>query len=84
MPLYKLLGGKYTDSVPVYFCVWNGTEEEAIERAQIGLDKGYFMFQVKVAGNVMNAANRVRKIREMIGPDKTLIVDNNTGDYDKL
>jgi D-arabinonate dehydratase len=80
-PLYKYLGG-YTDSVPAYasggyYREGKGTEGLRTEMQRY-VDRGHDIVKMKV-GRIPPAeeVERIRAVRETIGPDRTLLLDAN-------
>jgi D-arabinonate dehydratase len=80
-PLYKLLGG-FTDTVPVYIA--GGYYEEGKGLEELGAEMvesvamGAKAIKMKIGGAPINEdVERVRVVREAIGPDVKLMVDAN-------
>ncbi|CAE8635882.1 unnamed protein product [Polarella glacialis] len=86
LPLYKLFGG-YTDEVACYAtCGYyrEGKDEKELRaEIQMMVEQGHTAFKVKVGGLTLKEdMERLRVIREVIGPDKDLMVDvNRAWDY---
>lgn len=82
LPLYKLLGGNVT-KVPVYASGgWTSySDEELVREMKAMVDQGYTMikFKVGVEGGrkPRRDVERVRKVREAVGPDIGLLLDAN-------
>ena len=80
-PLVEILGG-YRECVPVYSSAAAHRSlpvEEHIERIQGFIEKGFVGVKIKVARqNPKDDIERVRRIREAIGPDIKLMVDANS------
>jgi L-alanine-DL-glutamate epimerase-like enolase superfamily enzyme len=82
LPLYKLLGGART-TIPVYASGgWTSFSDEAlVEEMRQFVAQGYSMvkFKVGVEGgkNPRRDAQRVRKVRDALGPDIKLLLDAN-------
>ncbi len=81
LPVYKLLGG-YTNKVPVYIA--GGYYEEGkglgelAEEMAIALDMGAQAVKMKIGGAPINEdVERVRVVREAVGPNVRLMVDAN-------
>jgi L-alanine-DL-glutamate epimerase-like enolase superfamily enzyme len=81
-PLYQLLGGNKT-KVPVY-CSGGWTsysDEELVHEMKSMLEQGYRMIKFKVGveggSNPRRDVERVRKVREAVGPDIDLLLDAN-------
>ena len=82
LPLYKLLGGNKT-KIPVY-CSGGWTsysDEELVDEMKAMVNQGYSMikFKVGVEGgcNPRRDIERVRKVREAVGPTVGLLLDAN-------
>ncbi len=81
LPVYKLLGG-YTNKVPVYIA--GGYYEEGkglgelAEEMTTAVELGARAVKMKIGGAPINEdVERVRVVREAIGPDAKLMVDAN-------
>jgi galactonate dehydratase len=66
VPLYRLLGGKFRDSIPAY--VHASSVETAQKAAALG-------FKAMKTGNVRDSVSKVAAIREALGADIDLAVD---------
>lgn len=90
-PVYELLGGPTRTRVKVYTHAGGPTTEAAVERVQMLLEQGYRAFKLGTAQPIQAGPNagtmderslirrteeRVRKIREVVGPDVDLMLDN--------
>ena len=82
VPLARLLGG-LRDRVPAYAsgALARTTPTDKLERAAAALvEKGYRQIKTQMAVNGLNAAQeieRIRLIRDAVGPDTNLMVDIN-------
>jgi len=82
LPLYKLLGGNRT-SIPVYASGgWTSfSDEQLVDEMKSMVARGYRMVKFKVGveggSNIRRDVERVRKVREAVGPDIGLLVDAN-------
>src|SRR5690606_19624443 len=79
-PVYKLLGGKVRDRIPLSYSIPFGTPAEMAEFAVERVKAGHRTIKVKV-GSEDGARDiaAVGMIREAIGPDIKLRVDGNMG-----
>ncbi len=77
LPLYKLFGGKLRDEVPVMRVLSIKSPEDMADRAQDLLARGPKFIKIKVDGNVAEDFERVRAIREQVGPGIRLTIDAN-------
>ena len=83
-PVHALLGGALRERVPAYvtgFYYRDGERPDDLRReAAMYLEKGYRTLKLKVAGLPPEAdVERVRVIREAVGPDVALMLDANGG-----
>jgi D-galactarolactone cycloisomerase len=83
-PVHALLGGALRDRVPAYvtgFYYRDGERpDDLVREAAMYTDKGYRTLKVKVAGLTPEADfERVRLIREAVGPGVALMLDANGG-----
>ena len=82
LPLYKLFGGGRS-SVPVYASGgWTSySDEQLVDEAQMMVDRGYSKVKVKVGveggTNPGRDVIRVKKLREALGPDISILLDAN-------
>src|SRR5499433_85753 len=80
VPVHRLLGGRVRDRVPLSWslAVESSDAEVAEARAKVAL--GHRIFKIKTAAHpVAHDVERVRRIREAVGPDISLRVDANQG-----
>ena len=81
MPVYKMLGG-YTDSVPVYIAGGYYEEGKGLEELAAEMEDsvalGASAIKMKIGGvSIKEDVERVRVVREAVGPDVKLMVDAN-------
>jgi glucarate dehydratase len=77
VPVHALLGGALRESVD-YFWYLSGNElDELVEYAQVGLDRGYTTFYMKVGLDDVADVERVRAVRSFISDDNRLRIDAN-------
>ena len=81
-PIHKLLGGKVRDSVPVYatglYYTKNEFPKNLLEEAADYVDQGFLGMKTKVGGlSIQKDVDRVKAIRNEIGPDIKLMIDAN-------
>ena len=77
VPVYKLIGGKYTDKIPMRWGIGNGTPEEMVGFAEAGIKKGFRGLKIKCGIDFRKDIEIVKTIREAIGDDIDLTVDVN-------
>ncbi|MBN3315666.1 ENOF1 enolase, partial [Atractosteus spatula] len=59
-------------------CAWIGYPDEQLKQlCSKALSEGWTRFKVKVGADLSDDIRRCRLLREMIGPDKTLMIDAN-------
>ncbi len=87
LPLYKFFGG-YRDSVPVYVTGGYYREgkgiPELVQEIRGYVDQGFNAFKLKVGGvslgyGVQEDYNRVKAVREAVGPNVRIMLDANNG-----
>ena len=81
-PIHKLLGGKVRDSVPVYatglYYTKNEFPKNLLKEAADYVDQGFLGMKTKVGGlSIQKDVDRVKAIRNEIGPDIKLMIDAN-------
>src|SRR4029079_4471780 len=79
LPLYRLLGGPVRDVVPTKYSVSGLEPPRAAEIAAWAAEQGYRVMKVKVGIEPEADVQRVRAVREAIGPNVRLGVDANGG-----
>ena len=78
-PVYNLLGGASRKSIPVAIEVSGGQPEDMANRCVEMIAKGVKAFKPKVGGIPAQDLERLRTIREAVGPDISLRADANQG-----
>lgn len=82
-PAHKLLGGAFRTEVDcyatgLYFTDMDRLTEEAVEEARGYVDEGFKAVKMKIGlGNLRTDFERVKAVREAVGPDIRLMVDAN-------
>lgn len=79
VPVYRLLGGKLRDEVPIKMMIGAFEPERAVKLAQQFLGWGVRCLKVKVGLDPAGDLERVRAVREVAGPDVPITVDANCG-----
>jgi L-alanine-DL-glutamate epimerase-like enolase superfamily enzyme len=81
MPVHAYLGGAVKDRL--LFNAWIGilTPEQAAKETLEWQRKGYRSCKIKVGGNIEADRDRVKAVREAVGPDFNIRIDANAG-YD--
>jgi len=80
VPVYRLLGGKLRERVPMIWPVGGAAPAENVAEVLAKLDEGYRSLHVKVGalGPDVDVA-RVQAIREAVGPAVPIMIDANQG-----
>ncbi len=81
LPVHAYLGGLMTDTVR--FNAWIGIlpPDEAAKETKAWQDKGFRSCKIKVGGNIEKDRDRVKAVREAVGPAFNIRIDANAG-YD--
>lgn len=80
VPVHRLLGGKVRDRVPLSWSLAVGDGEAELAEARELTGRGHGIFKVKTAAHpVAHDVERVRRIREAVGPGVRLRIDANQG-----
>ena len=80
VPVHRLLGGRVRDRVPLSWSLAVADPRAEIEEAQTKVAQGHRIFKIKTAARpVAEDVERVRRLRETLGPDVSLRVDANQG-----
>ena len=77
LPVYQLLGGAVRGFVPLKWSISGVEPERAAEIAAWALQQGFRTMKVKVGIDPVQDIERVRAVRDTIGPDVRLGVDAN-------
>jgi len=78
-PVYRLLGGKVRDRIPLSYSVPFGEPEQMASFAVERVRAGHRTIKVKVGNEPSTDIAAVRLVREAIGPEVKLRVDGNMG-----
>ncbi|MSR59870.1 MAG: muconate cycloisomerase [Planctomycetaceae bacterium] len=79
-PVYKLLGGPHRPlAITCRFSMGAYEPERARRRARELVAEGFETIKVKVGGEPAHDIERVRIVREEIGPDRQIVIDANCG-----
>ena len=80
VPVHRLLGGRVRDRVPLSWSLAVEDPEAEVAEARDLVARGHRIFKIKTAAHpVAHDVERVRRIREAVGPDVSLRVDANQG-----
>src|SRR5438874_9333746 len=80
VPVHRLLGGRVRDRVPLSWSLAVEGVEAELEEARQKVALGHRIFKIKTAAHpIAHDVERVRRIRETVGPGLALRVDANQG-----
>lgn len=78
VPLYRHLGGEYTESVPVNATVGDGTVDGTVEAATDAVESGFRTVKIKVGSRAVESdVERLSAVRAAVGPGIELRADAN-------
>lgn len=79
IPLYRLLGGKFRERVPINRHIGITTPEAAADMAKQYVSLGFQSIKMKVGNCIEKDAASIRAVREAIGPEVKIRIDANCG-----
>lgn len=79
LPVCDLLGGRLSETFPLYFAVPLGPVEEMAAYVGARRAEGIHRFQLKVGANPYEDAERTRAVVETTGADDVIVADANGG-----
>ena len=79
LPVCDLLGGRVSDTFPLYFAVPLGSVEEMTAYVQARREEGIHRFQLKIGADPYEDAARTRSVVEATGPEDIIVADANGG-----
>lgn len=79
LPVYDLLGGKFHEELEVPKAISILEPDAMAEQAKSAKDEGYASIKLKVGTDVKKDVERIRAVRQAIGPNYPLRVDANQG-----
>ena len=79
LPLYKLWGGLCRREITVTRMLGIGSPEGVASKAAELMNKGFKSFKIKIGKDPKGDIDRVRAVREAVGPDVILCADANQG-----
>lgn len=79
LPVCELLGGRYTEDVPLYRAISQESPEEMASKVVGYRSEGYRRFQLKVGGDPDVDIERIRLVSAQLQTGDRLIADANTG-----
>ncbi len=78
-PLYRLLGGGFRDRMPTDMTIGILDLESAVSKARGWVREGFRALKIKVGAEATKDLDRVRAVRDAVGPAIELRVDGNQG-----
>jgi L-alanine-DL-glutamate epimerase-like enolase superfamily enzyme len=78
-PVCDLLGGRLSESFPLYFAVPLASAEEMTAYVQARRAEGIHRFQLKIGADPYEDAARTRSVVEATGPEDVVVADANGG-----
>jgi muconate cycloisomerase len=80
VPVHRLLGGRVRDRVPLSWSLAVADPDAEVDEARAKVTCGHRIFKIKTAARpVAEDVERIRRLREALGPDIALRVDANQG-----
>jgi len=79
VPVWKLLGGKFGESIDLYRAISQEDPSLMVEKVNKYKGEGYTKFQLKVGGNPSEDIERIIQVRSILQPNDILVADANTG-----
>ncbi|MFQ5710666.1 MAG: mandelate racemase/muconate lactonizing enzyme family protein [Candidatus Geothermarchaeales archaeon] len=79
LPAYKLLGGKYKTRILVDYTIGIDTPENMAKEAVFRRNQGYSTLVVKIGHDLDTDIQRMKLVREAVGPDVNIRLDANEG-----
>ena len=77
VPVYKLIGGSYTEKIPLHWPIGIGNLKEIQDEVIKGINAGYKAIKMKVGGDPIHDIEMVKTVRETAGSEIEIIVDAN-------
>ena len=79
VPVCDLLGGRVSESFPLYFAVPLASAEEMTAYVRARRSEGIRRFQLKIGADPYEDAERTRRVVEVTGPGDIVVADANGG-----
>jgi len=77
VPVFKLLGGAYTDRIPLRWALGFGPTQQMVDESLKGTRAGFKALKVKIGMGSAKDVEAVKTIRETVGPEIGITVDMN-------
>lgn len=78
-PVYQLIGGRFHDQFPITHVLSIAKSEQMAEEALSMIKEGYNSFKMKVGTEVDKDVERIKAVRNRVGPKVAIRVDVNQG-----
>ena len=79
IPVHRLLGGPVREKIPLIGWIGHKSPEESAEEATHWVKRGFRTVKIKVGKGLEEDTERVKKIRQVVGPEVQLRIDANEG-----
>ena len=77
VPVYQLLGGKYTEKIPLRWAIGIGKPEEMAQETLMGIKVGYKAIKIKGGLSQKDDVASVKAIRKAVGDEIAITMDIN-------
>ncbi len=84
LPVYKILGGSYTEKISLRWSFGMGDPDETAEKARHGIEAGYRCAKMKVGDDPDLDVERVAAVRRAVGDSIGITIDANQAYDPKL
>ena len=78
-PVYTMLGGRVTDTIPFLASIYCGTPAEMLERIDQGRAQGVELFSTKASGDPLADISMYRTLAKSMSERETFLADANKG-----
>lgn len=78
LPVHKLIGGLYRERIPLTWVIGIKPVEQTVAEAIARFADGYRVFKIKVGHDDGDDVEKVRLVREALGPEAIIRLDANT------
>lgn len=77
VPVYKLIGGSYTEKIALHWAVGIVSTEKMVAEAIRGIKAGYRGLKIKAGNDPNQDIENIKALRDAVGPDIAIVVDIN-------
>lgn len=78
VPVYRLIGGQYRQRIDCTWVIGIKTISECVREGAARLAEGYKVLKIKIGHNDREDSEKVRLLREELGPEAVIRIDANT------